>query len=314
MPSVDFGWHAPSFPTDGSDANTFLGQMHTHLQLMDGHLTSVWVDDHVHPWGMFVPRETPATEVMTTLAYFAGLYPNYDWGSLVLCQSYRNPALTAKMAASLQWLTGGRYIFGIGAGWLEEEYEAYNWPFPRPAARIRQLEETIEIVKLLWTESPASYEGRYYRIENAYCQPQPRPLPPVMVGGGGEQLTLRVVAKHADWWNMPGGTSETYAHKLRVLREHCEAVGRDFHEIRKTSALPPIAVHHSEAVARQQGKASPYALGGRGALTGTPDQVAAQLQEYIDAGVTLFQIRIADFPETAGTELFIQEVLPRFKD
>ena len=93
------------------------------------------------------------------------------------------------MAASLQWLTGGRHIFGIGAGWLEEEYEAYNWPFPRPAARIRQLEETIEIVKLLWTKSPASYEGRYYRIDNAYCHPQPNPLPPVMVGGGGEQLT-----------------------------------------------------------------------------------------------------------------------------
>ena len=204
--------------------------------------------------------------------------------------------------------------FWIGAGWLEEEYDAYNWPFPRPAARIRQLEETIEIVKLLWTESPASYEGRYYRIEDAYCQPQPRPLPPVMVGGGGEQLTLRVVAKHADWWNMPGGTPEIYAHKLRVLREHCEAVGRDFDEIRKTSALPPIAVHHSEAVARQQGEASPYAQGGRGYLAGTPDQVEALLQEFIDEGVSLFQIRIADFPETAGTELFIKEVLPRFGD
>jgi len=105
-----------------------------------------------------------------------------------------------------------------------------------------------------------------------------------------------------------------YAHKLRVLREHCRAVGRDFDEIRKTSALPPIAVHYSEDVARQQGEASPYALGGRGAIVGTPDQVAAQLQEFIDAGASLFQIRIADFPETAGTELFIQEVLPRFKN
>ena len=311
MPLVDFGWHAPSFPADGSDANAFLEQMHRHLQLMDGHLTSVWVDDHVHPWGTFVPRDTPATEVMTTLAYFAARYPNFDWGSLVLCQSYRNPALTAKMAASLQWMTGGRYILGIGAGWLAEEYEAYNWPFPRPAARIRQLEETIEIVKLLWTTSPASYEGRYYRIDNAYCHPQPDPLPPVMVGGGGEQLTLRVVAKHADWWNMPGGSPQAFARKLRLLREHCAAVGRDFDEIRKTISLPPIALHHSEEEARQQAQASPY-VQDRVSLVGTPQQMAAHLQEYVDIGVDLFQIRVADFPQTAGMELFIEEVMPQF--
>ena len=311
MPSVDFGWHAPSFPVDGSDPNSFLEQIDTHLQLIGGHMPSVWVDDHVHPWGPFVPRETPATEVMTTLAHFAARYPNFDWGSLVLCQSYRNPALTAKMAASLQWLTGGRYIFGIGAGWLEEEYKAYNWPFPRPAARIRQLEEAVEITKLLWTVAPASYEGRYYRIENAHCHPQPDPLPPVMIGGGGEQLTLRVVAKHADWWNMPGGTAELFAHKLGVLREHCAAVGRDFNEIRKTISLSVISIHESEEVARRQALESPYTKN-RIALVGTPDQVAASVQAYVDLGADLIQVRMADFPHTAGSELFMREVMPRF--
>ncbi len=311
MPSVDFGWHAPSFPVDGSDPNSFLEQIDTHLQLIGGHMTSVWVDDHVHPWGPFVPRETPATEVMTTLAHFAARYPNFDWGSLVLCQSYRNPALTAKMAASLQWLTGGRYIFGIGAGWLEEEYKAYNWPFPRPAVRIRQLEEAVEITKLLWTVAPASYEGRYYRIENAHCHPQPDPLPPVMIGGGGEQLTLRVVAKHADWWNMPGGTAELFAHKLGVLREHCAAVGRDFNEIRKTISLSVISIHESEEVARRQALESPYTKN-RIALVGTPDQVAASVQAYVDLGADLIQVRMADFPHTAGSELFMREVMPRF--
>ena len=311
MASVDFGWHAPSFPADGSGASAFLEQMNRQLQIMDGHLTSVWVDDHVHPWATFVPSETPATEAVTTLAYFAARYPNFDWGSLVLCQSYRNPALTAKMAASLQWLTDGRFIFGIGAGWLVEEYAAYDWPFPRPAARIRQLEETIEIVKLLWTESPASYEGRYYRIDNAYCHPQPDPPPPIMIGGGGEQLTLRVVAKHADWWNMPGGSPRAYARKLRVLREHCAAVGRDFDEIRKTISLPTIAIHHSEAEARQQAEATPFAMN-KDSLVGTPDQVAERLQAYIDVGIDLFQIRLVDFPRTDGMELFIREVLPRF--
>lgn len=313
MPSIDFGWHAPSFPVDGSDASSFQEQMHTNLQLIDGHLTSVWVDDHVHPWGTFVPRETPATEVMTTLAYFAARYPHFDWGSLVLCQSYRNPALTAKMAASLQWLTGGRFIFGIGAGWFVEEYEAYNWPFPKPAVRIRQMEETIEIAKLLWTESPASYEGRYYRIKNAYCHPQPDPLPPLMIGGGGEKLTLRVVAKHADWWNMPGGSPQVYAHKLEVLRSHCATVERNFDDIRKTISLSPIAIGASEAVAQQQAQASPLGRN-RDTIIGTPDQISACLQEYIDLGVDLFQIRVVDFPQTAGMELFIREVLPRFAE
>ena len=186
----------------------------------------------------------------------------------------------------------------------------YN-PAVLDEVRIRQLEETIEIVKLLWTTSPASYAGRHYRIDNAYCHPQPDPLPPVMVGGGGEQLTLRVVAKHADWWNMPGGTPQAFAHKLGVLREHCAAVGRDFEAIRKTISLSTIAIHHSEAEARLQGQATPYAQN-RVSLAGTPDQMAALLQEYFDVGVELFQIRIADFPQTAGMELFIQEVLPRF--
>ena len=132
-----------------------------------------------------------------------------------------------------------------------------------------------------------------------------------MVGGGGEQLTLRVVAKHADWWNMPGGSPQVSANKLRVLREHCAAVGRDFDEIRKTISLPTIAIHHSEAAAREQAQATPYAKD-RVSLVGTPDQVATRLQEYVDIGFDLFQIRVADFPRTAGMELFIEKVMPRF--
>ena len=132
-----------------------------------------------------------------------------------------------------------------------------------------------------------------------------------MVGGGGEQLTLRVVARHADWWNLPGGSPELYARKLNVLREHCAAEGRSFDEIRKTSSLPVIALHRSEAEARAQAADSPYAQD-RYAIAGTPDQVAGRLQEYVDLGADLFQVRLADFPETAGMELFIEEVLPRF--
>lgn len=309
MAPIDYGWHMPSFPTDGSAAGPFLDQLHANLATLDGGFTSVWVDDHVHPWGSFVPRTAPATEVMTTLATFAARYPAFDWGSLVLCQSYRNPALVAKMAASLQWLTGGRYIFGIGAGWFEEEYAAYDWPFPRAAVRIAQMAETIEIARRMWTQSPATFQGDYYRIEGAYCEPRPDPLPPVMVGGGGEQLTLRVVARLADWWNLPGGTVETYAHKLDVLRRHCAEVGRPYDAIRKTVSLELIAVAGSEDEARRQAAACPYNRGN--AIAGTAPQVAAELRRYLDLGVDLFMLRLADFPATEGLARFQEEVIAR---
>ena len=153
----------------------------------------------------------------------------------------------AKMAANVQLLTGGRLLFGVGAGWMEEEYHAYNWEFPKPSVRIAQMVEAIRIVKQMWTEAPASFEGKYYRIENAYCEPQPDPIPPIMIGGGGEQLTLRAVAELADWWNIPGVRPEVYPHKLDVLRGHCDAVGRDYDEIVKTYNAETVIVAESEA-------------------------------------------------------------------
>jgi alkanesulfonate monooxygenase SsuD/methylene tetrahydromethanopterin reductase-like flavin-dependent oxidoreductase (luciferase family) len=312
MAELHWGWHMPSFPVDGSSGAEFVDQIAGTLDALGDTFASVWVDDHVHPWGTFVPRETPALECATTIAYFAARYPALDFGSMVFCQSYRNPALLAKMAANLQLLTGGRYIFGIGAGWFEEEYHAYDYNFPKPAVRIAQMEETIEIAKRLWTETPASYEGKHYRIQDAYCEPKPQPLPTIMIGGGGEQLTLRIVARHADWWNLPGGTVETYAHKLEVLRRHCAEAGRDFDEIVKSISLELVAVAEDEEEAQRQADASLYNKGN--AIAGTPDQVAGQLRRYIDLGVTHYMLRFADFPGTEGIKLFREEVVVRLRD
>ncbi len=172
------------------------------------------------PWAPWQPNDTPYLECLTTIAYLAAAYPSLQFGSSVLCQGYRNPALLAKTVANIQLLTGGRFLFGIGAGWLEEEYRAYGFPYPKASVRIAQLEEAIQVVRLLWTQSPASFQGSYYTIEDAYCEPRPDPIPPLMIGGGGEKLTLRLVARHADWWNIPEGSAENYAHKLDVLRGH----------------------------------------------------------------------------------------------
>jgi alkanesulfonate monooxygenase SsuD/methylene tetrahydromethanopterin reductase-like flavin-dependent oxidoreductase (luciferase family) len=308
MSDLKFGWHMHSFPVDGSSAPLFLDQIHRTLERIQDRFDAVWVDDHMMPWAEWQSNDTPYVECATTIAYFAAAYPSLMFGATVFCQSYRNPGLMAKMAANLQWLTGGRLLFGIGAGWMEEEYQAYNFDFPKPSVRIAQLEEAVQIVRALWTQSPVSFEGTYYRIKDAYCEPRPDPVPPLLIGGGGERLTLRVVAKHADWWNISGGTYDNYAHKLDVLRGHCRAVGRDYDEIVKTWSAEAVAVAETQAEAQAIAAASPY---NENAIVGTPPQVAEQLQAFVDLGVRHLIVRLLDFPDTRGIEMFAREVMPR---
>jgi alkanesulfonate monooxygenase SsuD/methylene tetrahydromethanopterin reductase-like flavin-dependent oxidoreductase (luciferase family) len=307
---IKCGWHMPSFPVDGSDGATFVAQIRRTLERIHPLIDSVWVDDHLMPWAEWQPDHTPYIECMTTIAYFAAAYPTLKFGASVLCQSYRNPGLVAKMAANLQLLTGGRFLFGIGAGWMEPEYRAYNYEFPKPAVRIAQMEEAIEIARRLWSDAPASFEGAHYRIDNAYCEPRPATRPPILIGGGGEQLTLRAVAKYADWWNLPGGTAATYAHKLQVLRQHCRAIDRNYDEIVKTWSAEAIALAESEQDARRILDASPFK---NNVIAGTPARVAEQLQAFADLGVTYFIVRLLDFPKTDGAELFLREVMPRLR-
>jgi alkanesulfonate monooxygenase SsuD/methylene tetrahydromethanopterin reductase-like flavin-dependent oxidoreductase (luciferase family) len=308
MSNRKFGWHMHSFPVDGSSGPAFVEQIRQTLDRVHPHFDSVWVDDHFWPWAQWQADDTPYLECITTLAYFAAAYPTLKFGSSVFGQSYRNPGLLAKMVANLQLLTGGRFLFGIGAGWMEEEYHAFDYDFPKPSVRIAQMEEAIRVIKALWTETPASFEGQYYRIDNAYCMPKPDPIPPLLIGGGGEKLTLRVVAKHADMWNIPGGSYDNYAHKLNVLREHCEAVGRDFDSIVKTWSAEAVVVAETEAEAKRIAEASPY---NNNQIIGTPAQVAEQFRAFVDLGVEYLIVRLLDFPDRKGIELFVQEVMPR---
>lgn len=310
MTNLKFGWHMHSFPTDGSTGTAFVDQINQTMDFVQHHFDSVWVDDHLWPWAKWQDDDTPYLECMTTIAWYAARYPSLKFGASVLCQSYRNPGLLAKMVANTQLLTGGRFLFGIGAGWMEEEYLAFDFDFPKPAIRIAQLEEVIQIVQKLFTETPASFEGKSYRIKDAFLNPKPHPIPPLLIGGGGEQLTLRVVAKYADWWNFPGGTLENYARKLAILRQHCEAVGRNYDDILKTWSAEAVAVATSEAEAQRIAEASPY---NNNVIAGTPEQVAEQLQQFIDLGVGYLIVRLLDFPMLDGIQLFAQEVMPRLQ-
>jgi alkanesulfonate monooxygenase SsuD/methylene tetrahydromethanopterin reductase-like flavin-dependent oxidoreductase (luciferase family) len=309
MTNVKFGWHMPSFPTDGGRRSTFIDQIINTLDRIQGYFASAWADDHFHPWASFQATDSDALECVTTMAYLAGAFPTFDFGSLVLCHSYRNPAMLAKMAATLQLLTGGRFILGIGAGWKQEEYLAYGYEFPKAAVRIAQLDEAVQIIRKMWTEAPANFEGTYYHIKDAYCEPKPEPMPPIMIGGKGEKFTLRVVAKLADWWNMPAENAEIYAHKLKVLRTHCEAIGRNYDEIVKTWSAELIAVAETEPDAQRLAAASPF--NSPNAIVGTPDQIIEQLRSFTNLGIEYFMLRFADFPNTAGIELFSEEVIPQ---
>jgi alkanesulfonate monooxygenase SsuD/methylene tetrahydromethanopterin reductase-like flavin-dependent oxidoreductase (luciferase family) len=261
---------------------------------------SLWVTDH------FFWDDEPTYEAWTVLAYIAGRWPDLRVGPIVLGQSYRNPALLAKMGATLQLLSHGRFIMGIGAGWKEDEYHAYGYDYPRPGVRIEQLEDTLEILKRLWTEpGPVTYEGKHYRIQNAYCEPKPDPVPPILVGGAGRKTTL-LAARYADIWNMPDAPWSEYSKRLGYLQEHCETIGRDPKTLR-LSWFGRLAVGRTEAAA--------IALSGgewtsKRGFVGTPSQVIEQIGPFIAAGVDLFMPVVLglDDPDVAG--MLLQEVLP----
>jgi F420-dependent oxidoreductase-like protein len=190
-----------------------------------------WLYDHFAPISGDIGG--PCLEGWTLLAAYAAETTRLRLGLMVTGNTYRHPAILAKIAATVDVISGGRLDLGLGAGWNEYEHGSIGIPLYPPGERIRRLGEACELIKLLYTQHAVDYDGRYYRLKEARCEPKPvqKPYPPFVIGGGGERLTLRVVAEHADVWNFAGGPVEEFRHKVGVLREHCAAVGRDPAEI-----------------------------------------------------------------------------------
>ena len=263
-----------------------------------------WVPDHL------MRGDSYRLECWTQMTWLAARYPAQQLGGIVMCNSYRHPPLLAKMAATLQELSGGRFILGYGAGWLEDEYTAYGYEFPSTRRRIEQMVEGIRAIRALWSEEPASFSGRHYQVTGAHFNPQPRPLPPIMVGGDGERFLLRAVAEHADWWLAFARGEDVLRHKLEVLAAHCADVGRDVASIEK---VYPLTVFLAPTREEAQQAAGSRLESGEPPFAGSPDDLVEHLGMVRSLGFGAVAMAFGGFPRTSDLELFRDRVLPQLR-
>jgi F420-dependent oxidoreductase-like protein len=271
---------------------------------------SIWVYDHFHT----IPTPELATvfECWTITAALARDTQRVNIGQMVTCNGYRNPALLAKMASTVDVLSHGRLYCGLGAGWYEHEWRAYGYGFPETRERMRAFREAVQIISKMWTENHPTLSGEYYTIDGPINEPKGarKPHPSFWIGGSGEQVTLKLVAQYADACNI-GGDAETVRHKLAVLRQHCEHAGRSYDEITRSTSI-------EDAVLLKPGENANDAVARAGSangndFVGTSEQMVEHIQTLVDAGANYV---IVSFPRVAydhePLHRFAEEVAPHF--
>ncbi len=278
-----------------------------HIERLGYH--SLWLVDHF--WNRGGP-DADVLECTTMMSALSARTERLRIGSLVLCNSFRNPALLAKALATIDNISNGRLEVGLGAGWMDEEYRAYGYEFPSMGTRLRQLEESVQILKAMFTAKKASFQGRYYTIGDAYNNPQPvqKPHPPITIGGSGEKVMLRIVAKYADRWNCPAGY-RSFEQKLGVLKQHCQAVGRDINSINISEQLL-VCIGANDAEVEEKWKISQRLPFWRTAIKGTPPQIITALRDRVSKGITFFTVIFGDLNSVQSIDLFAREVMPAF--
>ncbi|HET7389896.1 MAG TPA: TIGR03560 family F420-dependent LLM class oxidoreductase [Nitrososphaeraceae archaeon] len=261
--------------------------------------------DSIYTYDHFLPYYAPNNkndffECFTLLSSLAAITSKVKLGQVVTCNTYRNPALLAKMLSTLDIISNGRIELGIGAGWYEEEYRQYGYDFPTTVMRIEQLDEAISIIKAMWSKQNPSFKGKYYSIKDAICNPKPlqEPYPTIMIGGSGEKYLLKVVAKHADIYNHPCGSVELLKRKISKLKEHCAAIGRNPKEI-ECSILVSCLVAKDNNInyILNQRKKQVHGMqqvreAENASLLGLPENIISGLNKYVNIGITHF---IMDF-------------------
>jgi F420-dependent oxidoreductase-like protein len=278
------------------------------------------VTDHFMP--NTPEREGPMVECWSTLSALAALVPRMRVGTIVLGNTYRHPAVVAKMAAQVDIISGGRLLLGLGAGWQQNEHEAYGIPFYTLGERLARLDEACQVITSLWTERRSNVKGRYYQLSDAPLDPKPvqTPHPELMIGGGGERVTLRIAAKHADHSNIWGGP-KVLARKGAILDEHCAAVGRDPKTITRSANMALLITDRKDeidqlanTIATRMGR---HAADARDTcLAGTPDEIREQLHQLRASGVSVLFIptMFRPLPELRrDLDRFIAEIAPAFR-
>ncbi|MEX2378167.1 MAG: TIGR03560 family F420-dependent LLM class oxidoreductase [Dehalococcoidia bacterium] len=282
---------------------------------------SVWMSDHF----MQDPNnaERNCMDCWTLMSALAAEVKDIRLGSLVTCVTYRNPAVLAKIAATVDLISGGRLDFGIGAGWNEAEHNAYGIRFPSPGERVDRLFEAIEIIRRLWTEPKATFQGKHYSVTDAVSAPKPvqRPYPPILVGGSKPRM-LRAIARYADIVNMGSGQSpQSYAGNLGKLEAVCAEEGRDFNRIRKTHLMTFVVAKSADELEEVVGRAAAHAgvtpdqfRANRGfSFIGTAAEAVDVIKQYNDAGVSQFMARFPYGEERRSMRLFADDVMPRVR-
>ena len=281
-----------------------------------GAYDSVWLYDHFHT----VPEPTKNTVFECWMAT-AGLSRDTERvkiGQMVTCNGYRSPALLAKMASTVDVMSQGRLLFGLGAGWYEHEWRAYGYGFPETRERMRAFREACQIIHRMWTEDEVQFDGEYYKLDKPINEPKgvSVPHPSFWIGGGGEKVTLRLVARYGDACNLGGADVEKIRHKLGVLKGHCDDVGRDYEEITRSTSVNVYLIEEGDDPV----SATKLARGGmaydeysKEFMVGTPEEIVERLRPMVDAGINYFIVympRVAYEPEMV--ERFAREVIPSF--
>jgi F420-dependent oxidoreductase-like protein len=272
----------------------------------------IWVADHFMPDGQ--RTSVPRLEAWTTIAGVAASVDRLRVGVLVTGNTYRHPAVLAKMAATVDHISGGRLVLGLGAGWQVNEHDAYGIELPPVPERLARLEEACQVIRLLHSEERSNFEGRFYRLVDAPCEPKPvqRPLP-LLIGGSGEHTTMRIAARYADVWNC-WGLPDLMAHKTEVLARHCAAIDRDPTSIRRSAQAFLLLSDDSKQLERWRLEHSTMPR-----IIGTAAEAADVMSQYAEAGVDEFVV--SDHSLGSDTRLrretmdrFIEEVAVHFQD
>ena len=278
---------------------------------------SLWVCDHLY--GPQSPQ-LPILEAWSMISAVAAITERVEIGTLVTPVGMRNPAHLGKVIATVDNIAGGRVIAGLGGGWMPREFTDFGMPFLGTGERLKQLAETVALLKRMWgDEAEVSYDGDYVHADNVVCQPKPPRRVPILIGGAGEQVTLKIVAREADIWNNLAGQQAALGHKIDVLKRHCDVAGRDPASITASQQCLVTVAPDAESAGPMADRAEKIFGGHMGdpkgplAITGTPERCVEQIQKHIDLGCTMFIMEFFGKDTLEPAQLFAEEVLPAFR-